>query len=452
MEHVGEKTLGLYAIDPASVQRRAAIEAHLDSCSACRAILDEIRAFDATLGEPETWFIAAQGEDARSHAKVEELRRFEAEAAAEDSEAIELLRAFENSDAAAHFVWANLAEQTRYQTGGVARRLCRLANGMCERMPLYALTLAETATSIALHLPDGTYPRNTIHELRGDTWKEQANALHYLGRFGDGLMALARAEAEYNQLPVEGLGIVAVKYLRAGALYEQEQFEAAQALAHESADSALALGAVDRFMRARHLEALIHFARQQFLESAAIFASVLEYGEQQNDSVWIARESLGLANCYIEISRADEAERFAQQALRLFLDAGLASMVIRARWAIARLAFVRGKTIESIHALHTVVRELTTQGMLTDSAIAAVHLAEILNATGRAREIPKLLSGVVQTFTNAGKVTGALTALAHLKEAAVQGTMTPPLLIYIRRFIDRADRQPELLFSPPPAP
>lgn len=450
MEHVSEKTLGLFAIDPARLQHRAAIEAHLGSCSACRAVLDDIRAFDAALGEPETWLVA-EG-DASSNATGEELRRFESDAAAEDTAAIDLLHEFESSDAAPHFAWANLAEQPDYQTGGVARRLCRLANRMCERMPLYALTLAETATSIAFRLPDTTYPRNTIHELRGDTWKEQANALHYLGRFSDGLVALAQAEAEYNQLPVAGLGVVAVKYLRAGALFEQEQFDAAQALARESADAALALGAVDRYMRARHLEALILFARQQFLESAAIFARVLEYGERQNDPIWVARESLGLANCYIEVDRADEAERHAHRALRLFLDAELTSNVTRARWAIARLGFVRGKTIESISGLRSVIRELTTQGMLTDSAIAAVHLAEILNATGRAREIPKLLAGVVETFVNAGKVTGALTALAHLKEAAAQGTMNRPLLSYIRRFIERADRQPELLFRPPAAP
>ena len=88
--------------------------------------------------------------------------------------------------------------------------------------------------------------------------------------------------------------------------------------------------------------------------------------------------------------------------------------------------------------------------MPTDAAIAAVQLAEMLHATGRDRDIPHLLNGVVQAFTQAGKLTGALTALAYLKEAAVSGKLTNTLTSHVGRYLVRVDRQPALLFAPPP--
>ena len=63
-----------------------------------------------------------------------------------------------------------------------------------------------------------------------------------------------------------------------------------------------------------------------------------------------------------------------------------------------------------------------------------------------------MLGNVVQTFMAAGKLTSALTALAYLKDAAAAATDTIPsgIFSYVRRFVERAERQPELLFVPPP--
>jgi hypothetical protein len=76
----------------------------------------------------------------------------------------------------------------------------------------------------------------------------------------------------------------------------------------------------------------------------------------------------------------------------------------------------------------------------------------MLHAMNRTREIPKLLAGVVQTFIDAGKLSGALAALAYLKEASTAGAVTPAVFSYVRQFIARADWQPELHFAPPPPP
>jgi len=446
--HLTNHILGLYALEPAFVPNRADVESHLAACHGCRSALAAIRTFDAALTEEDTW--PASSADAGDGAATGQLRAFAVRSAEEDRDALRLLAEYEDTDAAPRFAWADIPNKPKYRTGGIARLLCKRANGMCTRKPLYALALAEAAVRISGDLPDATYPRATIHELRGEAWKEQANALYYLGRFDDALAALGCAETEYLHLPHEGLGLVAVTYIRAYILYEQEQLEAADQLAHESAEAALHLGSTDRFMRALHLQGEIRFRRGDLRGAIDLFARVLRYGEETGDQKWIAREERALGVCHIELMNPGEASRHLERSLQVCTGMDSAIEVTRNRWAIARLTFLQGNRNEGVLRLRGVVGELTSEGMLTDAAIAAVHLAEMLHATDRTREIPRLLAGVVQTFVAAGMLSGALSALAYLKEASTAGTMTAAIFLYVRQFIARAEHQPALPFAPPP--
>jgi tetratricopeptide (TPR) repeat protein len=445
MKHVSESRLGQYAVDPGSVSNRLEMEAHLAACKDCRDALKAVRAFDASLREPESWTGMSGAMSSR-----DELRAFAVRAAAEDEAALQLLEEFREPAAAARFVWTDISRKRKYQTGGVARLLCKWANRMCQRDPLYALRLAEAASIISAGLPDASYPRDAVHDLRGEGQKEQANALRFLGRFPEALHAIALAEAEYRKLSHEGIGLVAVQYVRGCIQYEQEELEAAERSAHEAAEAALHLGAADRYMGARHLLGHVLFDRRDYTAAAAVFESILRYGEERGDLVWRARESLAAGGCYLELGRKADASRYLHEALRLFTELDFGSEVTRTHWTIARLLFAEGHTSEAIYRLRRTIAEFTRYEMLADAGVVAVDLAEMLNATGRLREIPKALANVVRTFIDAGKLNSALTALAYLKEAARAGTLTPQLLAYVRRFVIRTERQPELLFVPPP--
>jgi tetratricopeptide (TPR) repeat protein len=447
MQHISDAVLGMYALEPSLVPNRTGVEAHLAVCHDCSSSLGAIRMFDAALTEVDAW--PANAEDAGHSAAVEQLRAFASRCAEEDRDAVRLLAEYEEPDAAPRFVWADVPGKPEYRTGGIARLLCQRANAMCTRKPLYALALAEAAVRISADLPDATYPRSTIHELRGEAWKEQANALVSLGRFDEALAALAYAEAEYRQLPHDGLGLVAVTYVRAFILYEQEQFDAADRLARESAEVALHLGSTGRCMLALHLQGEIRLRRSDFRGAIELFDRVLRYGEETRDRAWIAREMRALGICHIELIDTVEASRHLQASLRLSIEMHSAVEVTRTQWAIARLTFLQGNPEDAVRRLRAVVGELIREGMLTDAALAAVHLAEMLHATNRSSEIPKILAGVVQTFIAAGKLSGALAALAYVKEVSTAGTMTPAVFSYVRKFIARADHQPGLLFVPP---
>ncbi|HEY0160750.1 MAG TPA: hypothetical protein VGF28_25920 [Thermoanaerobaculia bacterium] len=447
MSHLTERTLGLFAIDPARVSPADA--AHLRSCSECQAALRDLREFEKLLREPESWTGVAH---AARRAGVDELREFAVRSAEEDEEALRLLEEFSEPGAAARFVSANIPARPEYQTGGVARLLCRWANGMCVRKPLYALKLAEAATVISQMLPDASYPRKTIHELRGDALKEQANALRFLGRFPEALVAVENAEIEYRKLPQESPGLVGATLVRGTILFEQDDLEGAQKAAAEAAHAALRVGDAARHLSARNLLGYILFERYDHTAAAKVFEASLQRGIADADAAAVAADSLSLGLCCLEIGKLGEASRFLQDALRYYTAAGSSPFLTRTHWAVARLIFAQGNPYEAIYRLQRCIDEFTRFEILSDAALVAVDLAEVLNAVGRTGQISKVLAGTVKTFIDAGKLTSALTALAYLKDATGSGSLTPELFEYIRRFVRRAERQPELLFAPPPRP
>jgi len=445
MDHPSDDVLNRYALDPALVASAPEIEHHLASCQHCRSELDRIREFDARLAERDAWEGLADPLSQRS-----ELGAFANRLAAEEQDARRLLAPFENAPAAT-LVWANLPNKSAFRTSGVVRLLNRHANAMCDRDPRHALAIAQTAVAIASLLSETDYPAVAIHEWRGESSKEVANALYSLGELPDAHKALDRAEAEYNKIPHAGIGAVAVAYVRALVLYEQEAYDDAAHLADRAARAARHLGADDRYMAARTLRGNIAFRRSQLREAASIFGNALSYGEALKNDVWIARESLNIGLCHLELGEHTLARHKLETAQARFNALHFDAELARTKWALARLSFAEGSTREGVIAMKEAINNLTRLGMLGDAAIASVHLAEMFAALRRPREGARVLTGITGTFTRAGKLTGALAALAYLKEAALAGELTPERAGYVRTYLRRVERRPQLVFLPPPS-
>ena len=89
------------------------------------------------------------------------------------------------------------------------------------------------------------------------------------------------------------------------------------------------------------------------------------------------------------------------------------------------------------------------QKVVVDSATAMVEAFEIMLALGETEDIERLATGLVETFTEAGKMESALTALAYIKEAAAGKSITPEILRAARTFLRRVERHRDLIFVPP---
>jgi len=212
MEHVPETDLLLFAVEADSLAepRKAAIAKHVASCAECRATSNFFAAAEEELHDPDVW------EPIVASPTMERLEAYAETIAAEDADAESLLAPLIASPGT--LAWTNVRQQKRFHSGGVVRKLCAHAQLIFRDQPLVALTFADAAISIAEALPDGRYPAKAVHDLRGNAWKERANALMLLGQCAEALESLNRAERSYRHLTFSAYGLSSVALARASVL------------------------------------------------------------------------------------------------------------------------------------------------------------------------------------------------------------------------------------------
>jgi tetratricopeptide (TPR) repeat protein len=444
MAHVEKEELAVYAADPDAIDgsRCMEIEREIAACAECRTTFEFLAVADDDLSDPDVW------EPLTGSATLDSMRALGARTAAEDEEAAALVQPL--LDAPVLAAWSPLRSK-RYLTGGVVRKLLAHAATLHEREPLDALTFADAAISIAEALPDDTYAGKAVYELRGSAWKERANALRFLGRYDEGLESLRRAERAFRVLTLPALGLATVAYVRASILFEQQLYSDASEAASMAEQAFSAMGDDEREMRAVNMRANIAFERGDTETAINLFRRVAQYGEARNNALWIARGAQALGNCYLDTGKASEASVQFHTALVLFRELDQGTEITRTEWGVARLIMHGGKLAEAIRRLRAVVTGFTSAGMITDAALAGLDLADALLAVGQVREIVALTRRLFRVFTDAGMLTGALTAIAYLREAAESARLTKADIAAVRVFLRRAERQPGLLFVPPPA-
>jgi len=231
--------------------------------------------------------------------------------------------------------------------------------------------------------------------------------------------------------------------------YCQERFAEAEVIAEEAERAYGHLGDDERRMRALFLRGSVKYRALDLANAIEIFHKVKDYGASAGNAHWRARAASALGWCESDGGNLGEASMHFQTALPLLREIGYANERISAEWGIATVLLRAGKTQEAIWRLRDAAAEFEACGMVTDAALVSLDIAEGLLALGRAREIVKLAARMFRVFTDAGMLTGALAALAYIKEAAAAGTLTSDDVQAVRVFLRRAERQPELLFVPP---
>jgi tetratricopeptide (TPR) repeat protein len=445
VSHIPEGDLALYAFSPEAVpaDRLPQVRRHIALCSECQATVDFFATAEEDLGDLDVW------EPIVGSATYTSLMEYGARVAAEDQEAALLLEKFLESPANA--AWTALATRRRFRTGGVVRKLCGHAHSLCESDPLAALTFADAAIGVSEVLPDDLYPARAVDQLRATSWKERANALMRLGQFPAALDSLDRAERLYRRLPGPALGLAIVALVRAGVLYEQQRLEEAAALAEQAERSFDHLGDAKRRADALFLRAGIRYEARDLDTAVSLFRQIVDSGEENNEIRRVAHGSHGAGVCEVERGNLGEASLHFHKALVIFREIGPERFRIATEWGLARVVLRGGKLDEAIRRLRAVAADFERIGMLTDVALVGLETAEAWLAIGRPKEIVELGRHLFTVFTKAGMLTGALTAIAYMKEAAAERRLTGHDIDAIRAFLRRAERQPTLQFIPPPS-
>jgi hypothetical protein len=105
----------------------------------------------------------------------------------------------------------------------------------------------------------------------------------------------------------------------------------------------------------------------------------------------------------------------------------------------------------SIAQLSAALKRCEELGMTDEAANVTLDLIESLLINGQTRPISGLCADVMRHYRRGGKLRQALMAAAFLKGAATAGNIDVRAVRHVRSFVQRLDRQPDLLFSPPPS-
>jgi tetratricopeptide (TPR) repeat protein len=450
VNHIPEADLALYALAPDALpdHRRTEIAAHLHNCYPCTHVhatflaTDEAE-IDDEARDPLTWEPIVGSDTHESSLAI--AARLEDE---ERRAAVDLQEFLESPTNAA---WTMAVSRKRTTTAGAARLLCKAAHGICEENPLAAIIFADNAVAITEALSEDDYPPNVRAQLQGRAWKEHANAQMLLGKFPEAHQALDRAERAYRKAVAHSsLGLSQTALVRAGVFYEQGLLADAMASAERAEFGFSHIGDEDRRMDAVFLRASIMYEAGRGADAITQFQRLMDYGEETSQPRWVARGAHGIATCYVDLGNLNEASMHFHTALMLFRRIGPEPDRVAVEWGIARMFLKSGKVQDAVFRLRAAQEEFESRNMVTDAALVGLDIVEALLALGRTRQIARLAQHLFGVFTRAGMITGALSALAYLQEAATKRTLTPLDLHDMRVFLRRAERQPSLVFAPAP--
>ena len=446
MSHLDDDVLAEYAVLGEAYSGHRQVADHLGECSDCTVRLNGLKAFYGALNARDTWE-AARVLDA-SRIREEQLLAFAARSQQEYVDANAMLSPLLSNAVA--FVRERVDRRQEYRTAGAVRVLAEAANSSCEREPIHARNLADAALALANSLPADDYPEDAIRSLRGLAWKERANALRYLAEYDAALEALDHAAVEFEHFGSHAFEFANLAYIRAVILTYTDRLEEAAARAAESAAIFSDHGDINRAMRARSVQAGVLYYRRDYRAAAVIFEELLAFANSNSDHVEVARQSSNAASCWIELGEAEPAELLLQAARATFLSQGLHTEAAAADWKLGVAARVAGNMHESVARLRAAKSACERLGMADEAANASLDLMESLLIVGRPGDLATLCADVMRYYRRAGKVRQALTAVAYLKQSAGAGTLRIETVEHVRRFVETLDRQPELLFVPPP--
>ncbi len=426
---------------------RAAADRHLPACQPCSAKIESFRMIADALCDQEAWDRPAS-EPVR--ATIANLRAFADRMTDEDSRAETILQELL---AGSREEWMpRLNEHPGWRTAGVVRKLIAQVYTTVVAMPPDAVEMTSLATDIAEELDPAAYPSDTVARLRGAAWRDKAYALFYVGKFAEAEAAIFASERHFCSCVVSEYDLARLGIVKALVLRPFERFAEASDAAVASAEAFERHGDLDKTVSAR-------LAEVQLLVSRGLHApaeQVLLHLEQQISlSTHVgthARVLATLGNVYRRLDKVERSIHYYDCASALFDEIGARTETVRTRWNVAVMLAEAGKVADACERLRDLTIEMKHLGMTIDAALASLDVAELLLAQDHYEEVEDICRSTMREFEFAGLsfTTRALTALAFIKEAAIQRRADRMLVRNVREYIRELPRQPNLLFAHAP--
>jgi tetratricopeptide (TPR) repeat protein len=426
-----------------------AADEHVAACADCKETVSDYETMVGTLREEPVWNRAPLRSEPVPQT-IALLRTVAGDCRSEDAAAEPLVAKL---TAGPCRQWmARLAEDSRYRTAGVVRKLCAAAEEISGKSPADELALTELATEIADHLDSARYPQHTVTRLRGDAWRTRAYTLDYTGDLNAAMAAVTRARQHYDLLPVADYDIARLELTRALILRHLDRLdEGLEAI--QLAGPALRTAAdTGRLRTARTIEAAVRRSAGDIHAALKIWCDIET--ELPVDDPTRAGILHNIAVCHRELGDFDAAIEYYGRAADIAARNGAAAELQRFRWNIGSILLKQQRFADAESILAAVIRQFTDLTMREEAVLARLELTEVLIVQKRFGEAIGTCEDVVAELRASGleHTNHALIAVTYLQEATRAKRATAALARNVREFVRDAPKQPALLFAPPPFP
>jgi tetratricopeptide (TPR) repeat protein len=279
-----------------------------------------------------------------------------------------------------------------------------------------------------------------------------AYALYYTGSFAEALEETTRASEEFagclvNEYDLARLGIVRALVLRA-----LERWSEALAAAEDSVRAFAEFSDIEREASARIAEAHLLFSMREFEKAVRTLSDREEVLRATSHAETHARVLMNLGYAYWQMGRTSEGMGYYDAATEIFRGLGIRTEALRIQWAVARMLRESGHASMSLEKSRNIASQFEELGMTSEWALVSLDIAEIILDEQKFDEVEAICRAAIGAFERAGVsyTAKALTALAYMREATRNKTITAPLVRQVREYIRRLPIDGELLFIPLP--
>lgn len=380
---------------------------HIASCRTCRDrfTANNVVSFDADRHrEPE-----------RVREFLETARRLERERAGMEDVVGRLLRITPPSE------WSTLAGHPELRSSAAVEELIEEIRKRVERTPAEALTLANTATSIAETLAASAYPAVVLAQVRAMAWKERANTLRYLSRFDDALEAVETAEERLSDFAAVGFDRAVIQLSKAIILHHLGRSAEAYDLIRQARNVFRDHGDSKMLLFAGMIEGANLFNDSRFAEAHTVFNEMRDVARELRDKESLARIENNLGYCATHFGDFRAANIHLSNGIALFNDIGSPIEATRAEHGAGLLLVAKGQINAGLAYLRSARRAFSDSGLAEEAAICGLEIVEILFQRGDASEARDLAHRIAVEVETAGLSERAITALRRLGDTLREG-------------------------------
>jgi tetratricopeptide (TPR) repeat protein len=439
--HYDDQTLFQYVEGTSPICEE--IRAHVGACADCAAEVESHYDVLEALRLTEAW-----GED-------------EAGASAGADAIVTFTRQLADEDAAASLLcdeilvgpsswWATRLRRTEgVMTAGMVRQLGVRMRALADSSAVKALDVSTLAVDVAHELDVTSYPGDVVITLRGQSLRDQAFMLSYMGRFPEARKVCDAAERLFRQIPVPDYELARLQLVRAHIVGAGlDRYDEAISLARQSAETFHRFGDTSRYVTARRTEAAMLYEHGDIREALDIWLGLQR--DMAPEGLANTRLTHDIALCRRQLGDVVHAiDDFARCAAEFQL-LGMDVEYTRARWNLGQTLVIAGRPADAVPVLREAWRSFESLEMISDAGLAALELVEALLLIGQPEQIPAICRDLVARFVAAGSTARAVTALSFLREAIALGQTKPSLVREVHSFLRQIrDERPQLHSTAP---